>query len=440
MSTLTLNQSLLIPRSGRIAFLYSGPAELLNSDISVDGTLDAETLTPTDDLSGVLSITSTFTETITFSEVLSGDYLIQITDTLTPTDSLTTPDQSAAALVETLSFTDTLESPDISTTLTESLDFNDTLSGNLQITSQFADTLYPADSLSAAFTSTFTETLSLTDSLGADYAPVSFEETFTTTDSLSGTLSVSSLFIETLSLTDALDSIAFMDFVETLSPSDILTGTAYFGSAFTDSLTPTDSLSGSVLLYGELTDSLSVSDVLSGSLNLFGEFTETLTPNDVLVVTQNQKILVVNAETGAVSEYRFNSIIQGIGAWQGKLYLTTSSGLYALDAATDDGSVIEWVFRTGFSNLGTDALKRILDANVLARGSGNMSLILVTDQYGEKEEHHYQRALGSTSLREQVIKAGQGLASVYWQVGCQGEGPAEIDQLRLRIGSLNRRR
>lgn len=442
MSTLHLEKSVISPVMGRrVLIAYSGPADLLNSDVYTDGTFTADTLTPTDTLSGLLAISDTLTDTASLSDVLSGDYVLQTTDTLTPTATLGIPEHAAAPFVETLTPTGALSTPDVGAVLRDTLTISDILAGVLQVTSQFAETLIPTDTLAAGVLGLFTETLTPTDTLAALQTPGAWTDTLTPTATLSGITAIHTVFSETLTPTDLLSATPLTTFTETLTVSDVLTGVAELDSTFTESLAPTDTFTSVVALYGALTDTLTASDILSGSLTLLGVFTETLTAGDTLITAQSQAVWAINAETGAVSEYRFTPTVQGVGAWRNQLYLATDTGLYALDAATDDDAAIEWAFRTGFSNMGTDALKRILDVNVLARGAGDVLLVLVADRHGRKEERRYQLVkLTADALRDQVIKAGKGIASVYWQVGVQGIGPAEIDQLRLRIEPLSRRR
>lgn len=442
MATLHLVQTLISPVMGRRALIaHSGSADLLNSDVYTDGALTADTLTPTDSLGGVLAISDTLTATATPSETFGGDYLIQTVDSLTPTATLGIPDQAAAPFIETLTPTATLSTPEVGAVLRDTPTLSDTLSGVLHITSAFADSLVLTDALAAGIIQGFTETLTPTDSLAAAQTPVAWNESLTPTESLSGTAAIHTAFSETLTLTDTLTATPLTTFTETLTASATLTGRAELYGTLAETLTPTDTLTGVVALYGALTDTLTPGDTLSGSLTLLGVFTDTLTAGDTLVQAQSQAVWAINAETGAVSEYVFTPTIQGLGAWRDQLYLATDEGLYALDATTDDDAAIEWAFRTGFSNLGTDALKRVLDVNVLARGAGDVVLVLVADRHGQKEERRYQLVkLTADALRDQVIKAGKGIASVYWQLGCQGIGPAEMDQLRLRIEPLSRRR
>lgn len=442
MATLGLTRSVLSPLSGRRVFIpYSGPASFLSGYLYEDAPLADEILVITDTLSGFLQITQLVTDTATMSDTLSSDYLFTITDSAPITDSLETPDFNTSPLIETLSMTDTLSVPVFETTFEETLSTTDTLGGVLAITSVFTDSLSATDTLSVALTGVFTETLTPSDSLLAVQTPLAFVELVSMTDTLSSVLSITDRLTDTLLPTDTLTSLDIVAITETLTWTDTLTGPIAGFAPLTDSLSMSDSLTGIVALYGTLTDTVTATDTLGGALALLGVFTESLTIGDTLIQAQSQTVLAINAETGAVSEYVFTPTIQGLGTWRGQLYLATDDGLYALDQATDDSQPIEWEFRTGFANLGSDLLKRILDVNVLARGEGEVLLLLVADRQGTKEERRYQLVkLTADALRDQVIKAGKGIHSVYWQLGCQGVGPAEIDELRLRVEPLSRRR
>jgi len=441
MATLDLARSVLSPLLGRLAFIpHSGPASFLSGYLYEDAPLDDEVLTPTDTLGGFLQITELLTDTASLSDVLSGDYLVTMTDSAPMTDSLGIPDFAASPLIESLTLTDTLGVPVFETIFKETLTTTDTLGGALAITSGFTDALVATDTLSMALTGVFTETLTPTDALLAVETPLAFSDSVEMTDTLSGVLSITDSLADALSPTDILTSLDIVALTETLTWADTLTGPIAGFAPLTDTLSVSDTLTGIVALYGSLTDTATITETLDGSLVLLGVFTETLAAGDTLVQTQSQTVLAINAETGAVSEYVFTPTIQGLGAWQGQLYIATDEGLYALDHTTDDSLPIEWEFRTGFANLGSDLLKRVLDVNVMARGDGTALLLLTAGRLGTKEEYHYESVtLPLEALRGQVMKAGKGVKSVYWQVGCQGTGPAEIDEIRVRTELLSRR-
>jgi hypothetical protein len=134
-------------------------------------------------------------------------------------------------------------------------------------------------------------------------------------------------------------------------------------------------------------------------------------------------------------------VVAGLAEYRGTLYLAGPDGLYAMDATEDEDGEVVWTLRTGFSNLGNDLLKRVRDANILGRTEGNTLFKVVTARNGEKQEYAYQLPEATRdAYRDGVTKVGRGLQSVYWQFEMEGTGPAEIDQIKLAIEPLSRRR
>lgn len=152
-------------------------------------------------------------------------------------------------------------------------------------------------------------------------------------------------------------------------------------------------------------------------------------------------VYAINAETGAVSEYALPHTVQGAARFGGIRYIATASGLFALDSTTDGGAPIAWEMRTGFVSFGSDLLKRITDVNVLGHADGDVGVNLVHNRTGDKEERRYERVrLTRNAARDGLIKTARGPISVYWQVAVVGVGPAEIDEVRLRVDPTSRRR
>jgi hypothetical protein len=134
-------------------------------------------------------------------------------------------------------------------------------------------------------------------------------------------------------------------------------------------------------------------------------------------------------------------VVAGLAEYRGTLYLAGPDGLYAMDSDEDETGEVVWTLRTGFSNLGSDLLKRVRDANILGRTEGNTLFKVVTARNGEKQEYDYQLPEATRdAYRDGVTKVGRGLQSVYWQFEMEGTGPAEIDQIKLAIEPLSRRR
>lgn len=347
----------------------------------------------------------------------------------------------ATPFVESLGLTDALLEPVRGTLFVESLGLTDTLTATKAVTRIITDSLTLADSIFAGFERLTVESLVLTDQLLAARSPNALVEGLSIRDVLTAAKSTTRLLTDSIRIKDALSAIHLAALTESLSLSDTLSGTISAFVTLTESVVVGDTLSATIASYRTLIDQVALHDSLTADVARFITLTESVGLHDRLVINPTQTILAINADTGAVSEYRFNIPLNSIGAWKGQLYLATDAGIYALDADDDAGTPIEWEMRTGFSNFDSDRLKRVLDVNVLAKGGGNNVLLLVADRYGQKEERRYRLVkLTANALRDQIIKAGRGIQSVYWQAGCQGLGPAEIDELRINMEILSRRR
>ena len=202
----------------------------------------------------------------------------------------------------------------------------------------------------------------------------------------------------------------------------------------------TDALTATVGLFSPLTESFVATTGLSGTLNVSSTSADTGVITDLLL-NEEQTLYVINADTGAVSTYIVSPVITGLAQYEGILYMAGPQGLEALDASSDAGVEITWTVHTGFNNFGTDFIKRLLDVNLQARIQKDTNLVVVSNQYGQKYSYRYRLPiLTRDSYRDGVIKVGKGISSVYWQVILQGKGEAEIDQIRLRLETLSRRR
>ena len=192
--------------------------------------------------------------------------------------------------------------------------------------------------------------------------------------------------------------------------------------------------------YAALTDTVTATTAVTSASNLTAALADSAVLTETLLES-TQTLYVVNADTGAVSTYALSPVVSGLAQYHDLFYVAGPEGLYALDAADDDGTDITWTVHTGFSNWGTDSLKRVLDVNLQARIQEDTTLALTTDRYGQKQTHRYRLPeLTRDSYRDGVVKLGKGIQSVYWQLVLQGLGEAEIDQIRVRLESLSRRR
>lgn len=344
-------------------------------------------------------------------------------------------------IVDVLALSDAISGVLSAVPLVDTLAFGDTLTGNLAITSVTEDTLGCSDALAAHWTATTTDTLSVSDVL-ASALTAALVDALVVSDTLTGSLAITSVTADTLGFRDEIGSCLMAVVADTLGFSDVLAGVVSIVAESTDTLGFSDAPSGVVASVAPaLVDTLAFSDTLTGNLALAAGWSDTLLFSDTLADAGYQVVVVTNVETGAVSTYTLAPAVSGVAAFRGKLYLAGPDGLYALDAETDDDSPVAWRIQTGFSALGTDTLKRIQDVNVLARTQGDTTLIITSARDGSRTAWPYPLPpLARSAYRDGVIKVGKGVSSVYYQLELAGAGPAEIDQLRLTVESLSRRR
>ncbi len=325
----------------------------------------------------------------------------------------------------------------LATALASTAVFSDALAGALDTKGTLTDAALTQDAVAFIAAGPLTDSQSSTLALTAAFrAPLWLAATSSTP--VAGVLELFTELSDGLSGQDALDGTELAALNDTQGSSAELV-IHYLGD-LADSATLASTLGGSINVYRGLADTQASADTLGGRLTLIGLLAETGVGGDSFT-TQAQTVYAINAETGAVSTYVFTPLIQGAAAFDGALYLATPDGLFALDNTTDQGTAIDWELRTGLLNLGTDALKRITDMNVVGRATGDVGVNLVHDRDGTPVERRYvQTRLNRTAARDGVVKTGRGPVSVYWQVGVAGIGPAEIAELRLRVEPTSRRR
>lgn len=139
----------------------------------------------------------------------------------------------------------------------------------------------------------------------------------------------------------------------------------------------------------------------------------------------------MNVETGGVTSYE-NFGFSSFANFNGVSLGTAEDGIYALDAADDDGAPIAARVRTGMTNFG-DAREKQLPASYIGyTADGMLVLKVVTEKQGAKKENWYRltprQATAPTNNRWTPAK---GLRSVYW-----GFEIANIDGADFEIDSL----
>ncbi len=144
---------------------------------------------------------------------------------------------------------------------------------------------------------------------------------------------------------------------------------------------------------------------------------------------------VVNPYTGAVSTYTnypFNSFAE----FNGRFFGGSETGLMELVGATDNGTPINPVLRTGLMDFGSSLLKRVPFAYVGYTADQQLVMkVTVTAPGGEKQQYWYgldpRPVAGATTQNR--VQIDRGLRSVYWQFELTSLNGAQIDVDSLRL-------
>ena len=155
-----------------------------------------------------------------------------------------------------------------------------------------ADTLltYGAEeeSTSTAYTTTCSETLSLSDTISKSTKfNKSITETLSMTEAVSKSKGMSKTLTETISLSDVISSVLQRGLLllETLHITDTLQKTTRFAKTLTESISLTDTLASAKQFFVNLSETIGLTDAISKSTNFAKTISETLHLTDVIKVT-----------------------------------------------------------------------------------------------------------------------------------------------------------
>ena len=260
-------------------------------------------------------------------------------------------------------------------------------------------------------------------------------------DALAGLRAATRSVSDTAYGSDALVRSAMRSLLDSAVGSDAL-GLPLRGAVpLADTAHGADALTGVTLVVQTLTDTGYGSDALTGIAHRIVAVIDTGYASDALSLGRDPAVWVINADTGAISEYQWTDRMDSAAGINGVLLIAMDTGLYALDASEDEDAAVSWRLQTGFSNLGSPLLKRVPDVNLQLRTEGVTQIEVTTDRYGTKQTARYQLpALTRNSYRDGVCKLGKGWQSVFWSIAARGTGPAELDELRPTVEPLSRRR
>jgi len=152
------------------------------------------------------------------------------------------------------------------------------------------------------------------------------------------------------------------------------------------------------------------------------QFSARARSNDVLVLTFNTKNF---AQTEYDNTYSYNSLMN----FNGKLVGLRRDGVYELNGDTDNGTSIDWYFKTGKIDLEEGQLKKARHVWLSYRPSGD--LVLTVDD-GENE---YEYDVESYKQIDNAvrIKLGKGIRNRYIQLELRNVSNEKIFLDRMRL-------
>lgn len=199
---------------------------------------DSETTFYLDFMVGVVAYIKTLTETISLSDTLQKKPAKTFAEILNLTDTL--QKKPTKTFIESLTLGDTLIKA-ISKVFSESISLNDVYSRVCAWFRTFSDTITLTDSVKKAVNKRFSETITLADSLRKKVTKT-FTESITLTDIYLKVWRIYRTFTENINLIDTFRKRITKTFIETLHLQDTYTRVVTWYRTFTENVTLTDTI------------------------------------------------------------------------------------------------------------------------------------------------------------------------------------------------------
>ena len=175
--------------------------------------------------------------------------------------------------------------------------------------------------------------------------------------------------------------------------------------------------------------------VMTGYLQVTGSMAVTIRSFFVSMaadtgVGTNYATVSMHTEWQAITQYTnypFNSFAQFNNLFMG----ASSTGLYVLSGANDNGVNIDAIARTGITDMGTSHLKKNEYVYVGYRATGDLKLRINTNDSHVRD--YMIRYNGETGLHVKRVKLGKGVIARYWQLEIQNLDGADFDLNTLEI-------
>lgn len=242
-----------------------------------------------------------------------------------------------------------------------------------------------------------------------------------------------------------------------------LSGAHYFDGALADAIAATDNLLGALLVLSSLADTATFTDTLEPSVRMTAVFSDETTLAETSLASATMSTLlddavgvtialsfggaeyvgfVLNAANKAASTYT-NYPFNSLAKYDDRYFAMADDGLYELVGNTDNGVAITALLRTGLTNFGMQAKKRLPVVYMGAKTDGTLLFsVIVTSETGAKRQYVYTMpAKTAGAVREFRLEPGKGIKSVYWQFELETVDGADlfIDTLALAPMPLDRK-
>lgn len=190
-------------------------------------------------------------------------------------------------------------------------------------------------------------------------------------------------------------------------------------------------------------DAVALSDVASSILTGLNDLYEaTDLATFIFASGEQQTGYVLNLTGRAPSERQYpTEPFNSVAVVNGRLLFANSQGIHAAGGSNDGATPVNWYVKTGKTDYGSPAVKRMQKLYVTAKTAVAIRLKTITEQNGATQEHWYaaEARAGQNTAAIARIDIGKGLDSRFWQYELAGTGAAEIDAIEPLPTNTNRR-
>lgn len=236
-----------------------------------------------------------------------------------------------------------------------------------------------------------------------------------------------------LALGDKADAATFASLAETINIGNVQSVDITYFEKLVQVVSIAMAATNSLIITAVLKDGFIIGDVPTTLAEILKVLTSSIGITAVLSTGEDVfTAWVMDAETKAAwryDNYPFNSFAQLGDTFLGAL----PDGIYRLEGDDDAGTPIGWHVRSGLLNFGTQLEKRVDVAYIGYTSAGDVGLsVYTTNPEGEKIQYNFVM-VGRTAdvTRENRIKVGRGLESVYWAFELVGTGDFTLSDWQI---------